>query len=172
MRKSTCSQCGGPRDRASSSTCRACHAAYMRARRPKYSELTEEQRRKNICRSLAHYYLKRGKIERRPCERCGSPNSQIHHADYSQPLEVTWLCRPCHLAMHRIVPKIPAPPPRFSRRRGPWRPPGQRISRPKTPRESEPYIPRGAIKRAQERGQTFIEAEEGIIVSGAFVRVL
>src|SRR5262245_57418077 len=39
--------------------------------------------------------LKRGKIKRQPCEVCGS-TAQMHHDDYSRPLEVRWLCRPHH----------------------------------------------------------------------------
>lgn len=39
------------------------------------------------------------------CEGCGEKKSpqQIHghHADYSKPLEVEWLCRDCHVAAHR-----------------------------------------------------------------------
>ena len=38
------------------------------------------------------------------CESCGAAtNSRLlhgHHADYSKPLEVEWLCRKCHLAEH------------------------------------------------------------------------
>lgn len=31
------------------------------------------------------------------CERCGSDGPlDAHHADYSKPLEVEWLCKPCH----------------------------------------------------------------------------
>jgi hypothetical protein len=158
MRKETCSKCGSPRDRPDQRYCRACHAAYVRAHgKPR----TDENRRKDRCRSYARAYLKRGKLERKSCERCGSSTAQMHHADHSKPLEVTWLCRECDLAL-----RAPAPPLRFSRRRTPWRPP----SRQKSP-ESEPYIPRGAIKRAQARGETFIETKGGIIVSGAFVRV-
>jgi len=68
----------------------------IRARVP----LTTEQRRKMNCRSYAHVYLKRGKIVKGPCEQCGSPDSEMHHPDYSKPLQIVWLCRPCHLGLH------------------------------------------------------------------------
>ena len=40
---------------------------------------------------------------RQPCERCGSEESEKHHPDYEKPLEVIWLCRPCHGLEHRRV---------------------------------------------------------------------
>lgn len=72
-------------------------------------------------RSLRHYYankekhLARGKVSRairsgklaKParCSRCRKPSKRLeaHHADYAKPLDVTWLCDPCHSAEHRKV---------------------------------------------------------------------
>ena len=35
------------------------------------------------------------------CEDCGDAQYiQGHHEDYDKPLEVLWLCRPCHLRRH------------------------------------------------------------------------
>lgn len=37
------------------------------------------------------------------CMGCGCPDTEhrveAHHSDYSKPLEVIWLCTPCHRAM-------------------------------------------------------------------------
>lgn len=96
-----CSGCGNERDRPGQKYCLKCHAAYMRRWRPKHSDLTPEQRRKANCRAYANVYLNRGKLEKLPCEKCGDPESQMHHDDYSKPLDVTWLCRPCHLELHQ-----------------------------------------------------------------------
>lgn len=67
----------------------------------KYSELTPEQKRRANCRSYAFSYLRRGKLQKLTCEHCGSEDSQMHHEDYSKPLEVMWLCRICHMNLHR-----------------------------------------------------------------------
>lgn len=45
--------------------------------------------------------LKRGLIERKPCEVCGAEPTDAHHEDYDRPLAVTFLCRRHHLAAHR-----------------------------------------------------------------------
>lgn len=112
-----CSCCGAEHNRyrdndrsRSASYCLSCHAKYIRETRPKYSELTPEQRKKSNARSYANNYQRRGVIEKIPCQVCGDENSQKHHENYDWPLAVEWLCRGCHLAVHRgEVPRIPKP---------------------------------------------------------------
>lgn len=72
----------------------------MRLNRPKYSDLTEEQRLKNKCRAYTNSYIKRGKLERGVCEVCESDKVEAHHDDYNKPLEVRWFCRKHHLEYH------------------------------------------------------------------------
>jgi hypothetical protein len=45
---------------------------------------------------------RRGKLVPQPCEHCGAENykTEGHHPDYSKPLDVVWLCRPCHKQLH------------------------------------------------------------------------
>jgi hypothetical protein len=52
-------------------------------------------------RRRANMAQERGKIEKRPCEKCGAPDAQKHHPDYGKPLEVIWLCKPCHKDWHK-----------------------------------------------------------------------
>lgn len=80
--------------------CKTCHAAYMREWR-KTHPLNAEQRRKANARAYLHVYVKRGKVAKLPCAWCGACTElEAHHHDYSRPLEVVWLCRGHHLAVH------------------------------------------------------------------------
>lgn len=48
-----------------------------------------------------HYAIRTGRIERQPCQRCGSSiDVHAHHWDYSQPLSIMWLCRKHHVDIH------------------------------------------------------------------------
>lgn len=94
-----CSCCGHENDRPAQRYCAGCHSAYMREWR-KTHPMGEGQRFRDNCRSYAGVYRKRGAIPKQPCTVCGSADSEMHHPDHEQPLQVTWLCRPCHLAWH------------------------------------------------------------------------
>ena len=97
-----CSKCGGDLgDRYGKQRyCTSCHAEYMRENRPKHSQLSPMARMKANARAVARVAQSRGFITQKPCEKCGSKNSQKHHDDYSKPLDVRWFCRPCHLKHH------------------------------------------------------------------------
>lgn len=57
---------------------------------------------KRIARVTVGNAIRDGKLEKKPCEVCGSVKSEAHHEDYSKPLEVRWLCRQHHAEIHRI----------------------------------------------------------------------
>lgn len=95
-----CTKCQSNRPRAKQRWCLHCHAAWMREKRPRYSELGAMARWKANARSFANVYQKRGRLAKEPCSDCGAGKSQKHHDDYGEPLKVTWLCRRCHLKRH------------------------------------------------------------------------
>ncbi len=64
-----------------------------------------KQMRKAISR--ANKVLRKGGIKKMPCEVCGEAKVDMHHEDYSKPLDVTWLCRSHHKQVH--VGLIPLP---------------------------------------------------------------
>ena len=50
-----------------------------------------------------YYQIKCGNIIRpTQCSSCKNESSRIegHHSDYSKPLDVMWLCKPCHYKIH------------------------------------------------------------------------
>ena len=81
---------------------------YKRRRDSGYmAEAQRRHRAKNpartSCRYKFAYALKKGKLVKPDaCEKCGASDIEIqgHHADYSKPYEVTWLCLKCHRAQH------------------------------------------------------------------------
>ena len=75
----------------------------MRKVRPKHKELSEAARKRANARAYVNTYLRRGLIAPQPCKVCGEEKSEKHHEDYDKPLEITWLCRTCHLAHHTGV---------------------------------------------------------------------
>jgi hypothetical protein len=45
--------------------------------------------------ALVNAYIRKGRIRPLCCELCGSLNSTFHHADFSKPFAIRWLCRQC-----------------------------------------------------------------------------
>ena len=68
------------------------------------AEYQRRSRKKNrskwIARSRLRYAVKTGKIVPIPCAVCGATKAEAHHADYSKPLEVVWLCFKHHREAH------------------------------------------------------------------------
>ena len=47
--------------------------------------------------------IKDGTLQMKPCQRCGDWPVQAHHPDYSQPLNVWWLCPKCHARITKLT---------------------------------------------------------------------
>lgn len=70
-------------------------------RRDYNARYRKRERAKWLARKKVEKALCYGKLQKGPCEVCGTTKKvEAHHRDYSKPLEVNWLCRPCHKATH------------------------------------------------------------------------
>jgi len=75
--------------------------AYQREYKRRRYHADPEYRRKHLARVAATDAIKFGRMERKPCEGCGTDDGvQMHHDDYSRPLDVRWLCGSCHGGHH------------------------------------------------------------------------
>lgn len=81
----------------------ACRKRHLR------TKSADKERVKNRARQKVAAAVDRGTLVRPDhCENCGAaanpklrkPNIEAHHADYSRPLEVEWLCGSCHARLH------------------------------------------------------------------------
>ena len=80
---------------------RICQQRIIRARHPD----------KYRARSAVSAAVRDGRLIKKPCRDCGEATTEAHHEDYSRPLDVIWLCRPCHRAEHgKPILTEPKPP--------------------------------------------------------------
>lgn len=54
--------------------------------------------------AVVYSALKSGALVKQPCWCCGSTEVESHHADYSSPLDVVWLCAKHHREIHLAYP--------------------------------------------------------------------
>ena len=86
---------------------------YLKQKDPeKYEKYLASQRdwgKKNKHKRNAHLKLARAVmngtvIKKNVCEMCGGTSMiEAHHADYSKPLDVVWLCKKCHSEEHKKI---------------------------------------------------------------------
>lgn len=113
--------------------CKACHCAGVRRHRAMSDnaraydrgraatperkrharEITIKWRRENPekyrAQTLVGNALRDGRLLKEPCLLCGSPYVHAHHEDYSQPLNVIWLCPRHHHLGHSVLSRgVPA----------------------------------------------------------------
>lgn len=111
MIKQTCSKCDEPLEAkriGKQRYCLKCKNENARLNRKKYLELTKDERRKASIRSITKEYVKRGYLEKVNICNCGSTKTEAHHPDYNNPRLVEWMCRACHIELHKTFnPKLP-----------------------------------------------------------------
>lgn len=81
----------------------------VRAKDPERSKAAAEisaawraaDKRRMQCHNAVARAVRSGQLVRQPCVRCGDVKSLAHHEDYDKPLDVMWLCQPCHKQRHK-----------------------------------------------------------------------
>ena len=76
---------------------RATAVGHSTAHRRRYPE-------KHRARFTVNNAIRYGKLpapDTQTCATCGEPAEHYHHEAYERPLDVTPLCRPCHIGVHK-----------------------------------------------------------------------
>jgi hypothetical protein len=75
----------------------------VEARRASYLQEWDNHPDRMRARNAVSNAVRDGRLEKRPCAFCGEAEGlEAHHHDYTKPLDVTWLCRPCHRRFHAL----------------------------------------------------------------------
>jgi hypothetical protein len=62
-----------------------------------------EDKRRAQCHNAVARAIRKGELVPKNCERCESEKTIAHHEDYNKPLDVMWLCQPCHKQRHKEI---------------------------------------------------------------------
>ena len=77
-------------------------ARYAR-NRERVAQYRHEHPERYAAHSAVNNAIRGGKLEKGPCAFCARDDRvEAHHHDYSKPLDVTWLCSPCHRRFHAL----------------------------------------------------------------------
>ena len=98
-------------DKCRCDPCRDAQRAYARKRyatnpgrkQAAQRRWLEKNREKHAAHHAVYWLLQTGwLVKPATCERCGADEKlDGSHDDYAKPLDVEWLCRPCHKAKDR-----------------------------------------------------------------------
>lgn len=101
-----CKKCTRYDTRQNRSARRAQYNAYDRERSKSPTRIAairaSRATEKKLATQAVYNALQHGRLTREPCVVCGELKSEAHHTDYSKQLDVMWLCRRHHAALHRM----------------------------------------------------------------------
>lgn len=99
----TCTKCGCELEehRKGKYYCLPCNREYMRIHRPRLHKISLNERKKGSARAYLNYYIKIGKVSRKPCEVCGNEHVWALHEDYNYPLNARWFCPIHHMEFRK-----------------------------------------------------------------------
>ena len=66
-------------------------------------EFVAKEPLKYVAHTAVSNAVRGGKLPKSPCAFCGATEAlEAHHHDYAKPLDITWLCKPCHRRFHAL----------------------------------------------------------------------
>lgn len=71
-------------------------------RKQNLMKYNKKSQKEIAARRVVNNRIRDGHIEKESCIICGHTEAEAHHADYSKPLEIQWLCRKHHAAWHTV----------------------------------------------------------------------
>lgn len=75
----------------------------VQKRREIFEAYKVEQPERRAAHNAVANAIRDGRLTKAPCAFCGDDGSvEAHHHDYFKPLDVTWLCKPCHRKFHGL----------------------------------------------------------------------
>lgn len=100
MRSLICSACGefiDPERLFTQSYCRECYNAWRRENGPSFAEMPITEQKKIVVRRQTAELINKRFIRKSPCACCLDDKTiESHHRDYTNPLDIVFLCRKCH----------------------------------------------------------------------------
>lgn len=67
----------------------------------------QKNKHKDAAAKLVSRAVKKGMLVKTPCEKCGSKKDvRAAHNDYSNPLDINWLCKKHHMERYRRLPTL------------------------------------------------------------------
>ena len=74
--------------------------AWVKKNPQKVKAIRLKHYQKYVARYKVHNAIRSGILKQSPCNNCGNEKVQAHHENYAKPLEIIWMCAPCHSAKH------------------------------------------------------------------------
>jgi len=75
----------------------------VNARRQYSARYEAENPDRKVANTAVNNAVRQGRLKKQPCAFCSSDHEvEAHHHDYAKPLDITWLCRPCHRRFHAL----------------------------------------------------------------------
>ena len=77
----------------------SCKESMARARK----KWNEKNPHKKKAQGKVATAIRNGSLLKDVCKKCGHKNTQAHHENYNEPLNIVWLCKKHHMERHKEI---------------------------------------------------------------------